>query len=140
MREQIDRSTYAQRIAVTLVGLFGALALGLAAIGLYGVVAFTVSQSTREFGLRMALGASPSNLLVLVLTWGLRLTAAGVVLGVALAFGTTRLLGDLLFKVSPRDPVAFSGALLLMIVTTAGACLIPALRVSRLDAMRALRG
>jgi macrolide transport system ATP-binding/permease protein len=140
MREQIDRSTYGQRIAVTLVGLFGALALGLAAIGLFGVVAFAVSQSTREFGLRLALGASPSKLLVLVLTWGLRLTATGLVLGVALAFGMTRLLGDLLYKVSPRDPTAFSAALLVMTVATAGACLVPALRVVRLDAMRALRG
>jgi predicted permease len=139
MREQIDRSTYPQRIAVMLVGLFGALALGLAAIGLYGVVAFSVSQSTRELGLRLALGASPSDLLTFVVSWGLRLATAGLVLGVALAVATTRLLGDLLYKVSPRDPMAFAAALGLMIVTTLVACLVPALRAARIDAMRALR-
>jgi predicted permease len=139
MREQMDRSTYPQRMAVTLVGLFGALALGLAAIGLYGVVAFAVSQSTRELGLRLALGASPSRLLSFVVSWGLRLTAVGLLLGVALAAGTTRLLGDLLYKVSPRDPLAFAAALMLMIVTTLVACLVPAFRAARIDAMRALR-
>jgi predicted permease len=139
MREQIDRSTYPQRMAVTLVGLFGALALGLAAIGLYGVVAFAVSQSTRELGLRLALGASPSQLLTFVVSWGLRLTAVGLLLGVALAAGTTRLLGDLLYKVSPRDPFAFGAALMLMVVTTLVACLLPAFRAARIDAMRALR-
>ena len=139
MQEQIDRSTYAQRIAVTLVGLFGALALGLAAIGLYGVVAFAVSQSTRELGLRLALGASPSQLLAFVVSWGLRLTAVGLLLGIALALGTTRLLGDLLYKVNPRDPIAFAGALALMIATTLVACLVPATRAARIDAMRALR-
>jgi predicted permease len=139
MREQMDRSTYPQRMAVTLVGLFGALALGLAAIGLYGVVAFAVSQSTRELGLRLALGASPSRLLAFVVSWGLRLTAVGLLLGVALAAGTTRLLGDLLYKVSPRDPLAFAAALVLMIVTTLVACLVPAFRAARIDAMRALR-
>jgi len=139
MQEQIDRSTYAQRIAVTLVGLFGTLALGLAAIGLYGVVAFAVSQSTRELGLRLALGASPSQLLAFVVWWGLRLTAVGLLLGVTLALGTTRLLGDLLYKVSPRDPIAFACALGLMIVTTLVACVVPAMRAARIDAMRALR-
>jgi predicted permease len=139
MREQMDRSTYPQRMAVTLVGLFGALALGLAAIGLYGVVAFAVSQSTRELGLRLALGASQSRLLAFVVSWGLRLTAVGLLLGVALAAGTTRLLGDLLYKVSPRDPLAFAAALMLMIVTTLVACLVPAFRAARIDAMRALR-
>jgi len=139
MRVQIDRSTYPQRIAVTLVGLFGALALGLATIGLYGVVAFAVSQSTRELGLRLALGASPSQLLTFVAAWGLRLTTVGLVLGVALAVGTTRLLGDLLYKVSPRDPLAFAAALVLMIAATLIACLVPAYRAARIDAMRALR-
>ena len=139
MQEQIDRSTYGQRIAVTLVGLFGALALGLAAIGLYGVVAFAVSQSTRELGLRLALGASPSHLLAFVVSWGLRLTAVGLLLGIALALGTTRLLGDLLYKVNPRDPISFAAALVLMVVTTLIACLVPAVRAARIDAMRALR-
>jgi ABC-type antimicrobial peptide transport system permease subunit len=103
------------------------------------VVAFAVSQSTRELGLRLALGASPSHLLAFVVSWGLRLAAVGLLLGIALAAGTTRLLGDLLYKVNPRDPIAFAGAFALMIATTLVACLVPALRAARIDAMQALR-
>jgi ABC-type antimicrobial peptide transport system permease subunit len=77
--------------------------------------------------------------LTFVVSWGLRLTAVGLLLGVALAAGTTRLLGDLLYKVSPRDPFAFGAALMLMVVTTLVACLLPAFRAARIDAMRALR-
>jgi putative ABC transport system permease protein len=101
-------------IAVTLVGILGALALVLAAIGLYGVMSYAVSQSTRELGLRMALGAGASDLLRLVLSRGLALTGAGVLLGAATALLLTRLLGNLLYKVSPRDPVAFGCAFAVM--------------------------
>src|SRR6266403_312048 len=107
LQEQVDRSTSPQQVAVTLVGVLGGLALLLAAIGLYGVMSYAVSQSTRELGLRMALGATPSNLLRLVMSRGLALTAGGVLLGAAVALGLTRLLGNLLYKVSPRDPLAF---------------------------------
>jgi predicted permease len=106
MREQVDRSTATQRVAVALVGVFGGLALLLSAIGLYGVMSYVVSQSTRELGLRMALGANASDLLRLVMKHGLKLTAGGLVLGVAVALGSTRLFGYLLYKVSPRDPLA----------------------------------
>ena len=85
MQEQVDRTTAVQRVAVTMLAVFGGLALLLAAIGLYGVMSYTVSQSTRELGLRMALGASASNLLRLVMSNGLTLTAGGVVLGAAAA-------------------------------------------------------
>jgi predicted permease len=139
MQEQLDRSTSAQMVAVTLVGILGALALVLAAIGLYGVMSYAVSQSTRELGLRMALGAGASNLLRLVLSRGLALTGAGVLLGAATALLLTRLLGNLLYKVSPRDPVAFGCAFAVMALISVAACLLPAWRAARTDPMRALR-
>ena len=107
LQEQVDRSTAAQKVAVTLVGVLGGLALLLAAIGLYGVMSYAVSQSARELGLRMALGAEASNVWRLVMSRGLALTAGGVLLGAAAALALTRLLGNYLFKVSPRDPLAF---------------------------------
>jgi macrolide transport system ATP-binding/permease protein len=139
MQDQLDRSTSAQMVAVTLVGILGALALVLAAIGLYGVMSYAVSQSTRELGLRMALGAGASNLLRLVLSRGLALTGAGVLLGAATSLLLTRLLGNLLYKVSPRDPVAFGSAFAVMALVSVAACLLPAWRAARTDPMRALR-
>jgi macrolide transport system ATP-binding/permease protein len=139
MQEQLDRSTSAQMAAVTLVGILGALALVLAAIGLYGVMSYAVSQSTRELGLRMALGAGASDLLRLVLSRGLALTGAGVLLGAATALLLTRLLGNLLYKVSPRDPLAFGCAFAVMALVSVAACLLPAWRAARTDPMRAMR-
>jgi predicted permease len=140
MREQIDRTSWTQRAAVTLLTVFGAMALLLAGVGLYGVMAYAVSQSTRELGLRMALGAEGSDLLRMVMRYGIGLAAAGIAAGAVVAAGTARLLGDLLYKVNPRDPAAFAGALAVMAVAAAAACLIPALRVMRTDPVRALRG
>jgi len=139
MQEQLERSTSAQMVAVTLVGILGALALVLAAIGLYGVMSYAVSQRTRELGLRMALGANASNLLRLVISRGLALTAGGVLLGGVVALALTRLLGNLLYKVSPYDPVAFGSALAVMTVAALAACLLPAWRATRTDPARALR-
>src|SRR5712692_5359441 len=139
MQEQLDRSTSAQMVAVTLVGILGALALVLAAIGLYGVMSYSVSQSSRELGLRMALGADASNLLRLVISRGLALTAGGVLLGAAAAFALTRLLGNLLYKVSPHDPLAFGSAFLVMMIASLAACFLPAWRATRTDAARVLR-
>jgi predicted permease len=139
MQEQVDRTTAVQRVAVTMLGVFGGLALLLAAIGLYGVMSYTVSQNTRELGLRMALGASTSNLLGLVLSQGLALTAGGVVLGAAAALSLTRLMGNLLYNVSPRDPLAFGSALVVMAIATLAACFLPACRAARTDPIRALR-
>ena len=139
MREQVDSSTSSQRIAVTLLGGFGGLALLLAAIGLYGVMSYAVSQSTRELGLRMALGAAPSHLLRLVVTQGLALAAGGVALGAGAALLLTRLLGYLLYKVSPRDPLSFGSAFAVMLVATLAASLVPGWRATRTDPVRALR-
>jgi macrolide transport system ATP-binding/permease protein len=139
LQEQVDRSTSAQLVAVTLVGVLGALALLLAAIGLYGVMSYAVSQSTRELGLRMALGAGVSNVLRLVLSRGLALTASGVALGAGVALALTRLLGNLLYKVSPRDPLAFGSAFVVMVLASLAACFLPAWRATRTDPARALR-
>jgi len=139
MREQVNRSTSAQRIGVALLGVFGGLALLLAAVGLYGVMSYAVSQSTRELGLRMALGAQASDLLRRVVGQGLALTSAGVVVGAVVALASTRLLGHLLYGVSPRDPLTFASALAVMAVTSLGACLLPAWRATRTDPTRVLR-
>jgi predicted permease len=139
LQEQLDRSTSPQQVAVTLVGVLGGLALLLAAIGLYAVMSYAVSQSTRELGLRMALGAGASNLLRLVLSRGLALTGGGVLLGAAVALGLTRLLGNLLYKVSPRDPLAFIAAFAVMTLASVAACFLPAWRATRTDPARALR-
>jgi ABC-type antimicrobial peptide transport system permease subunit len=139
MREQIDRTNWSERAAVTLLTAFGAMALLLAGVGLYGVMSYAVSQRTRELGLRMALGAQGSDLLRMVMRYGIGLAAAGIAAGAGVAAGTTRLLGALLYKVSPRDPAAFSWAFAVMAAAAVAACLIPALRVMRTDPVRALR-
>jgi putative ABC transport system permease protein len=139
MREHVDRMSWAQRAAVILLFIFGGLALVLAAIGLSGVMSYAVSQSTRELGLRMALGAEASDLLRLVMSRGLALTAAGIVAGAAAALLLTRLMGDLLYKVSPRDPAAFGLAFMIMTIASLAACLMPAWRATRTDPLRALR-
>jgi predicted permease len=139
MQEQVDRTTAAQRIAVSMLGVFGGLALLLAAIGLYGVMSYTVSQSTRELGLRMALGASVPNLLRLVMSQGLALTAIGIVFGTVAALAMAKLIANLLYKVSPRDPLAFGVALLVMIFAASAACFLPAWRATQTDPVRALR-
>src|SRR5207249_3484597 len=133
LQEQLDRSTSAQMVAVTLVGVLGGLALLLAAIGLYGVMSCAVSESTRELGLRMALGADTSNLLRLVISRGLALTLGGVVLGAMVALVLTRSLGNLLYEVSPRDPLAFGAAFATMIIVSLAACILPAWRATRTD-------
>jgi predicted permease len=139
LQEQLDRSTSAQRVAVTLLGILGGLALSLAIVGLYAVMSYTVSQSSREFGLRMALGAGAAALLRQVMSRGLILTATGVLLGTAASLGSTRLMGNLLFKVSPRDPLAFGFACVVMLVASLAACFLPAWRATRTDPARALR-
>jgi macrolide transport system ATP-binding/permease protein len=139
LQEQVNRSTSHELVAVALVALFGGLALLLASIGLYGVMSYTVSQSTRELGLRMALGASTSNVLRLVLSRGLLLTTTGIIIGIALALLLTRSLGNLLYQVSPRDPLAFVAAFVLMTLASVAACFLPAWRATRTDPIRALR-
>jgi predicted permease len=139
LQEQVNRSTSPQLVAVTLVSILGGLALLLAGVGLYGVMSYAVAQSTRELGLRMALGAGAANLLRLVISRGLRLTASGVLFGTVGALAVTRLLGQLLYNVSPHDPLVFGLALAVMTTTAIFACILPAWRASRTDPARVLR-
>ncbi|PYL36892.1 MAG: hypothetical protein DMF34_12335 [Verrucomicrobia bacterium] len=139
LQEQVDERGYTQRLAVTLLGIFGAMALFLAAIGLYGVMSYSVSQGTRELGLRMALGADAGRVLRLVLSRGLRLTTAGIVIGAVAALALTRLMSNLLYKVSPRDPVVFCSALIVLIAVALIACFLPARRAARIDPAQTLR-
>lgn len=139
VQEQVDRKGYTQRLAATLVAIFGAMALFLAAIGLYAVMSYFVSQSTRELGLRMALGANARDLLRLVVSRGLQLTAAGIVFGGIAALVLTRLMGNLLYKVSPHDPLAFGTAFALITIASLAACFLPAWRATRIDPTQALR-
>ncbi len=139
LQEQVDRIGYTQRLAATLVAIFGGMALFLAAVGLYAVMSYSVSQGTRELGLRMALGASAGDLLRLVISRGLRLTTAGIVIGAVGALTLTRLMGNLLYQVSPRDPIAFGLALIILIAVALIACFLPARRATRIDPVQALR-
>jgi len=139
LQEQVDRSTSPQLVAVTLVSILGGLALLLAAVGLYGVMSYAVSQSIRDFGLRLALGADAANLLRLVISRGLRLTAGGILCGATAGFALTRLFGKLLYNVSPHDPLAFGSALAVMTITAVAACLLPAWRATHTDPARVLR-
>jgi macrolide transport system ATP-binding/permease protein len=139
LQQQVDLMSYTQRLAAALLAIFGGMALFLAAIGLYGVMSYSVSQSTRELGVRMALGARAADLLRLVMSRGLALTAAGVLLGAIAGLTLTRLMNNLLYKVSPRDPLAFGSAFVVMIIVALLACLLPAWRAIRIDPARALR-
>jgi predicted permease len=139
LQDQIDEISYSQRLAVTLVAIFGAMALFLAAIGLYAVVSYTVSQGTRELGLRMALGAGAKDLMRQVMFRGLLLTASGVAIGGVAAIMLTRLMGNMLYKISPHDPVAFGMAFAVITIASLAACFLPAWRATRIDPVQALR-
>lgn len=139
MRDQVARRTWSQRAAVTLLGIFAGIALLLSGIGLYGVMSYAVSQSTRELGLRMALGATGSDLVRMVMFQGIRVTLAGISVGAAIAVGLARLMGDLLYKTSPRDPASFGAAFATMALVAIAACLLPAWRAMRTDPLRSLR-
>jgi macrolide transport system ATP-binding/permease protein len=139
MREQVAGTLLPLRIGATLVAVFGGLALLLAAIGLYGVIAFAVAQRTREIGIRVAVGARPASVLSLVLRRGLLLVALGAVAGGLAAAAATRLLTGALYGISAADPVAWAAAALLLLIVTLLAHLVPARRAMKLDPVRALR-
>ena len=139
MDQRVAITLETRRFAVVLLGIFGVLALLLAAIGLYGVLAFAVSQRTREIGIHMALGAQARDVLGMVLKQGMSLVLFGVVIGVAGAYALTRTMQSLLFEVSTTDPVTFVMVSLLLAVVGFVACYIPARRATKVDPLVALR-
>lgn len=132
-------ATFVQRLAGTFVGAFGLLALVLAAVGIYGVTAYTTRQRTHEIGIRMALGAARGDILKMVLGQGLRLTLTGVVIGLAAAFGLTRFLSSQLLGVTSTDALTFSSVAILLCAVALVACYVPARRAMQVDPMVALR-
>lgn len=139
LREFADFGLLPQRLAASVAGSLGSVALLLAAIGLYGVTAFTVARRTREIGLRVALGANPRRVKALVVGQALKLTAIGGAIGLLLAAGMARLISDLLFGVSPFDPIAFGGTALALVLVTLAASYLPARRAANLSPTIALR-
>ncbi len=139
MQQRVELSLAQRRFSMTLLGLFAVLALGLAAVGTYGVISYLVSQGTREIGIRMALGSTPARILQLVLRRGMAMALAGVGGGVALAFVAAGFMRSLLFGVSAADPLTFVLVPLCLALVALLAVFIPALRASRTDPMISLR-
>jgi|SRR5579875_1383993 len=139
MSQRISESVAQQRFATALLALFAVLALILAAIGLYSVMAYVATQRTHEIGVRMALGAQRRDVLRLVLGQGARLALIGVALGVALAFALTRVMASLLFGVTPADPITFVGVSAMLLLVALVACYVPARRAMKVDPIVALK-
>ncbi len=138
--ETVANGSYAtSRLALALIALFAALALALAAIGTYGVIAYSVNQRIHEFGVRMALGAKPSDVRRNVLANGMRLAIAGIALGIILGLGLARFLGNLLYGVGTLDPYAIGTTCAIAMLVAALACYLPAMRATRVDPLTALR-
>lgn len=139
MNEVLERTLTGPWLNTILIGAFAAIALILAAIGLYSLVAYLTGQRRREFGLRMALGATGRQILAMVLRQGCGRMAAGLALGLAISFAITRFLASMLHGVEPLDGVTYSAAALLLVLAMLAASLIPAWRASRLNPAIALR-
>jgi putative ABC transport system permease protein len=137
--EIIDQGLWAPEMGAALLTVFGGLAMVLAAVGVYGVLAYSVTQQTREIGIRMAMGAEGRDVLGLVVGQGLKLAGAGVALGILVALGLTRQLSSLLFGVSAYDPLTYGGVTLILVIVALLACYIPARRATRVDPLVALR-
>jgi ABC-type antimicrobial peptide transport system permease subunit len=135
----VDNSMGQRRLSAVLLGVFAGLALLLASIGIYGVMSYTVAQRTRELGVRVALGASTGSVLSLVMRQGMTITLIGVGIGLAGAFGLTRLIATQLFSVKATDPATFMTVTAVLVAVAVAATLVPALRATRIDPLEALR-
>jgi putative ABC transport system permease protein len=139
LETQVADSLAQERVLATLSGLFGALALALSAVGLYGLLAHSVARRRREIGIRMALGSTPGGVMRLILGDGLRLALFGVALGAAAAFAATRVLATFLYGVDPRDPLTLAAVATLLVAVAAAACSTAARRAACLEPCAALR-
>jgi putative ABC transport system permease protein len=139
MESVVATSVAQPRILSEFLGVFAGFALLLSAIGIYGVMAYSVAARTQEMGIRMSLGAEPRDILKLVVRQGMRLALIGVVIGIAASLALTRLISTLLFGVSASDPLAFSLAAAVLVATALVACYLPARRATRVDPMIVLR-
>ena len=136
---QLDHVLAQERLMAMLSGFFGVLAMLLSCLGLYGVISYTVTRRTSEIGIRLAMGATPASVLLLVLKESVRLIVGGIALGVPIALTVTRLLSTWLFGVSPTDPLTIAAVTTLMLAVGMLAAFLPARRASRVDPMVALR-
>jgi len=139
MNQLMSDWTSTRRITLVLLAMFSGLALILAAIGIYGVISYTVALRTQEIGIRMALGAQRRDVLRMVMKQGARLALIGVAIGVVAALALTRFVSSMLFSVSASDPIVFVSVPVLLMVVTLVACYIPAMRAMKVDPMIALR-
>src|SRR5262249_33584153 len=140
MEALMSESMARRRFSMILMSGFAAVALILAALGIYGVMAYLVGQRVQEFGIRSALGAQPRDIVMLAFRPGLLLTLTGIGVGLAASVGVARLISEMLFGISATDPVIFLGVPAVLVVVTLAACLAPARRAIRVDPMQALRG
>jgi predicted permease len=139
MNEVVSNSFAARRLSMTLLGVFAALALVLACVGIYGVISYLVGKRTHEIGVRVALGAQRNDVLQMVIGQGAKMTLIGVAIGIGAALGLTRLMANQLFGVSAHDPLTFAGVAMLLILVAVAACYIPARRAMNVDPVVALR-
>jgi putative ABC transport system permease protein len=139
MQQLVKDSVSTRRVTLILLGIFSALALVLAAIGIYGVISYSVAQRTHEIGIRMALGADGGGVLRMIFAQGVKIAGAGVIIGLAASLGLTRLMAKLLFSVSAADPLTFAAVAIVLVAVAMLACYIPARRALRVDPIIALR-
>jgi putative ABC transport system permease protein len=139
MRERMDDSTARRRFQTSLLTGFAAMAVALALVGLYGLMSYTVKQRKSEIGVRLAVGSSQAQVVALILSQGLRLTAYGLFIGLIGAFALTRLVKGWLFGVNALDPATFVAVPLLILTVACCACVIPAWQATRIDPIQALR-